>query len=220
MPGTRPVGEVHELGAPGQVVVADGFGVAVGKDHDLDVGRDPGEVFQESMSTCHPVREQCHVQRAARVRPRPVDPADLEDDDPLRAELDRPFHRDVVDNGTIEVPDALDLHDREHRGDRRRRQDRLGQGPCGEPVLSRFVHVGGDTLEFDRQILESFGGQDLVQQRPQSRRWSRSNPPAAPVGPWRAAARSGADPGRRDPSRCPASVRRWPAMVRPRGPRR
>jgi hypothetical protein len=84
----------------------------------------------------------------------PVDPADLEHEDPGRAELDGAAERDRVHDAAVEVVLVADLGRRQQPGYGGARDDRVDDAAGVEPVLRGPLDAGRAHLEPDRQLLE------------------------------------------------------------------
>ena len=85
---------------------------------------------------------------------RPVDPADLEHEDPGRTELRRPADRDGVHDPAVEVVLVAHLGRRQQTRYGGTRDDRRHEWSGREPVLRGTLYRRCTHLELDRQLLE------------------------------------------------------------------
>ena len=114
-----------------------GSGWPVGMHVDLDRVRQRREVAEEAVPARDLERDQRDLPRPARRLQRPVEAADVHDEDPRRAQLDGAVDRDRVDDPAVDEVLAADL-------DRRQDPRHGGGGEHGvderagrEPVLGR-----------------------------------------------------------------------------------
>src|SRR5690606_23335958 len=128
--GGRLVGDAHELGRPGEVVVAHGRRLPGREQVDVDVVGHGGQLPLEAVVAGDPVRLDGHVERAPGLGPGAREGADLQDVDGPGAQLDGPAHRHVVDDGAVQVAHAVDLDRRVDGGQRGGGEDGLDQRPA------------------------------------------------------------------------------------------
>ena len=124
----------------------------------LDPLGDLGQLAHEAVAPRHLEADAGHLPGTPRHLERPVDPTDLQDEDPVRAHGRCAPHRDRVDDAAVE---EVFLAVRRCR-DRRRKQpwhgcagdDGRDERSAGEPVLSRALDAGRADAEGDRELFE------------------------------------------------------------------
>ena len=130
------------------------------------------------------------------TRQRPVDPAHLQHEDPVRAELHGAGERDRVHDAPVEVVLATDARGRQQPRHGRARDDGVDERAGVEPVLGGPLDAGRADLEPDREVLDE-GVAELLARAAAAAAWRsrcgcRSTPPGAPC----------AAAGRRRPGGC------------------
>ena len=135
----------------------------------LDARRQLGELAVEAVPAGDLEGDPGDLPRPLRHGERPVDPADLEHEDPGGAELHRTPERDRVHDAAVQVVLVADLRRRQQPGDGGARDDGVDDRAGVEPVLGGPLDARGAHLEPDRQLLEGEVA-ELVDQRLLERR--------------------------------------------------
>ena len=88
---------------------------------------------------------------------------DIHHDQTVDAHVTRHIHGDVVHHAAVDEQPVIDLHRREHRGNRHARADHLAGGRGGRPPFV-IGDVGGYGAERNRQLVEVAGVAGMHQQ--------------------------------------------------------